>query len=80
MTGTSPTENHPDVPHNWFLLFIVPNQKEIQMEIKFPKFNIPTKERATKEINKVEGALFLQGLFLMTLLAVRLVLPEEGNS
>lgn len=45
--------------------------------IKLPEFNIPTKQRATKEINKVEGAMFLQGLFLVTLLAVRLVLPEE---
>ena len=51
------------------------------MEVKFPKFTVPTKQRATKEINKVEGALFLQGLFLITLLAARLVLPEEeGNN
>lgn len=47
------------------------------MKIKLPEFTVPTKERATKEIHKVEGALFLQGLFLVTLLAVRLVLPEE---
>jgi len=47
------------------------------MNVTLPKFSMPTKERASKEIEKVEGGLLLQGLFLVTLLAVRLVLPDE---
>lgn len=49
------------------------------MNITLPKFSMPTKARATKEIEKVEGTLLLQGVLLVTLLAVQLVLPDEDS-
>ena len=46
------------------------------MPIQLPKISIPTKQRATKEIEQVEGGLLLNGVFLVVLLGIRLALPD----
>jgi hypothetical protein len=47
--------------------------------MKLPKLSLPTKKRIGKEIDKTEGTLFVHGVLLVTLLLVRVALPDDND-